>query len=652
MPENFATFGSYLLLKSRATDALGELWRAGEMERTGFKRIVWLRLFNHKGLDRSALESDVAAANQVAALLQGANVARAVTCGVEDGVPFMAWDFVPGQPLDQLLARVASEQFPVAIDNVLLITEKIAAALAAALTVERGGEPLIHGFLTPGMVMVGNDGEAAVSGFGLTRGLLANLDRLEVQALAAPYLAPEVLSTANASRRSDVYSLGAILYHLLCGQALPADPRLRGDALSAPQLAHDEGPVPDDVAAILRKALATRPEERFSSAVDFKRELEKLLYGGAYSPTTFNLALFMDRLYRQEIEEEDRELQREKSLDVTPYYKPPKGANEVSAAVAEVARPSRVPLLVAAAAVVVLGGVVLFLLFGRPAPPAVDEAAQKQMFTELVQSEVARQLAEREAQLRQELEAEKGKTAEVRAQLDKLQKAAAAGAQRLSADEQARLEEAKRLLAAREAEERRREEELAKVRQQRAEAQAAAIRPTPPPAAVATAVPSPAPTSAPVVAAVEPTAAPLAAVSTAVPTPRPVATAVPAPAATAAAGIGLGGAAVQEGDYVDFTQLDTQPEILTRENVVLPRTVQRMGQGSGTVIVKALVNHRGVVEQVEVLRGFPITRYGIDEACVEAVKKYRFKPATKNGVRVKTHTTVTLPIDLSKVVTR
>lgn len=645
MAESFATFGSYLLLKGRATDALGELWRAGEMERTGFKRIAWVRLFNHRGLDRSALESDVGVANQVAAHLKGSNVARSVTCGVEDGVPYMAWDFVPGQPLDQLLARVAAEQFPVAIDNALLITEKISAALAAGLTVERGGEPLIHGFLTPGMVMVGNDGEAVVAGFGLMRGLLANLDRVEVQAMAAPYLAPEVLNTASASRRSDVYSLGAILYHLLCGQALPTDPDQRGEALTAPQLALDEGPVPDDVLAILRKALASRPEERFSSAVDFKRDLEKLLYGGAYSPTTFNLALFMDRLYRQDIEDEDRELQREKSLDVTPYYKPPKGVGEVPAAVAEMAKPSRMPLLVAAGAVVVLGAVVLFLLFGRQAPPTVDEAAQKQMFTELVQSEVARQLAEREAQLRQELEAEKEKTAEVRQQLDKLQKAASTGAQRLSAEEQARLEEARRLLAAREAEERRREEELAKVQQQRAEAQAAAVRPTPQPTAVAERVPTAAPAQSTVVAAaLEPTAVPVVPVATVAPTPEPAS----APVA-AAPGIGLGGADVREGDFVDYTQLDTPPEILVKESVVLPRTVQRIGQGSGTVILKALVNHQGAVEQVEVLRGFPVPRYGIDEACIEAVKKYRFKPATKNGLRVKTHTTVTLPIDLSRV---
>lgn len=643
MAENLTTFGSYLLLKRRATDALGELWRAGEMERAGFKRIVWLRLFNQRGLDRPALESDVGVANQVAAQLKGSNVARSAAFGVEDGVPYMAWDFVPGQPLDQLLARVASEQFPVAIDNALLITEKISAALAAGLTVERSGEPLIHGFLIPSMVMVGNDGEAAVAGFGLMRGLLANLDRVEVQALAAPYLAPEVLATASASRRSDVYSLGAILYHLLCGHALPADPGQRGEALKAPQLALDEGPVPEDVLAILRKALAARPEERFSSAVDFKRDLEKLLYGGAYSPTTFNLALFMDRLYRQEIEDEDRELQREKSLDVTPYYKPPKGAADVPATVAEIAKPSRLPLFVAAGAVVVLGGVVLFLLFGRPAPQPIDEAAQKQMFSELVGVEVARQLAEREAKLRQELEAEREKTAEVRAQLEKLQRAASQGTQRLSSEEQARLEEAKRLLAAREAEERRREEELAKLQQQRAEAQAAAARPTPQPTAAVERVPTLAPAQPTVVAAaVEPTA---------VPAPPAATVAVPgepASALPAAPGIGLGSAAVREGDFVDLTQVDSPPVVLVKEDVILPRTVQRLGAATGTVILQALVNHQGTVEKVEVLRGFPVPRSGVDEACVEAVKKYRFKPGMKHGVRIKTYATVTLHIDLSK----
>ncbi len=76
------------------------------------------------------------------------------------------------------MARAAEEQFPIAIDNALLIVEKLAAALAAAAAVEVQGEPLVHGFLVPSLVMVGNDGEAMVAGFGLSRGLRANLDRV------------------------------------------------------------------------------------------------------------------------------------------------------------------------------------------------------------------------------------------------------------------------------------------------------------------------------------------------------------------------------------------------------------------------------------------------------------------------------------------
>ena len=142
MAATYTSFGSYLLLKQRSQDGLGSLWRAGEVERLGFKRVVWLRRFDQVGLDRTALSADSQVVNQLAQGFRATNVVRNAGFGVEGGVPYLAWDYVPAQPLDQLLARVAQEQFPVAIDNALLIAEKLAAALAAALAVEGRGEPL------------------------------------------------------------------------------------------------------------------------------------------------------------------------------------------------------------------------------------------------------------------------------------------------------------------------------------------------------------------------------------------------------------------------------------------------------------------------------------------------------------------------------
>jgi TonB family protein len=645
MSATYTTFGNYLLLKERSRDGLGSLWRAGEMEKSGYKRVVWLRRLDRQDLNRTALAAEVGVVGQLAASFKATNVARNTVAGTEGGVPFLAWDYVPAQPLDQLLTRVTQEQFPVAIDNALLITEKLAAALAAALAVEVRGEPLVHGFLIPQLVLVGNDGEAVVAGLGLGRGLLGNLDRPDVQQMAAPYLAPEVLASATASRRSDVYSLGAILFELLCGTHLPVDPDARPAALEAPQLSHEEGPVPQDVLAVLRKALAPKTDDRYPSAAEFKRELEKLLYGGAYSPTTFNLALFMDRLYRHEIEEEDRELQREKEIDVASYYQAPRTARETPGAAAAAATPvpaSRTGLFVGIGVAVVALAVVGYFLLSRPSSkPAFDEAAQRALVQQMVQEE----LAKKEAELRGELEKEKAKTAEMQQQLDEQQKAAATGKAKVSPDEQARLEQKRRELAAQLAEQKKKEEDLAKIQRQKAEAVVPSPVPSPTSGTTRLAVGGP--------VAAQPT---MTAMSSAAPTKTaegaPPASS-PGPAAAAPAEVPAASTprevTVHEGDLVDFSQVDLPPAVLTEEKPVLPRAaLLSTTTQEGVIILRALVDERGTVDDVQVLRGFPAQKLGIDEACVDAVKQNHYRPATKDGVRVKTWITVTYRVDLRK----
>lgn len=642
MADSYTTFGNFLLLKERAKGGMGTLWRAGEMERTGFKRIVWLRRFDQMGLDRNLMSADFAMANQVAQTLKASNIVRNASFGREKGVPYLAWDYVPSQPLDQLLDRVAHEQFPIAIDNALLVAEKIAAALASALAVEVGGEPLHHGFLLPHMVMIGNDGEAMVGGFGLAKGFLGNLSKVPaLKDAAAPYLAPEVLSGQPANRKTDVYSVGAILFQLLTGNPLPADPAARGAALNAPQLAFDEGAVPADVLAILRKSLAARPEERFASAADFKRELEKLLYGGAYSPTTFNLALFMDRLYRNDIEQEDRELQKERSLDVAAYYQAPKPAGVEAPATVVVEQPasSRTGLYVAIGAVAVLAVVVGILLL-RPTPQAGIDS-------ESLRNEVKRQLDAYNQQieaLKREADAERVKAAELQKQLEDSRKGA--GPKKLTAEEEAKIQAD---IKAREEADRKRREQLAAIEAQAKQLEAkvaapaaAAAAPTPVPVVP---TPAPQPTAAPVATAPAP-AATVAPPPTSVPqaTAAPVAAAPTLAPVQAPAGIGLGGG-LKENDLVDATLVDVLPQVLQEVKPTLPRAFQMSRQQlQGVVILKALVNSKGLVEDVQVLRAFQGPKLGIDDACIDAARQYRFKPAAKGGVKVKTWATITMPV--------
>ena len=637
MADTYASFGRFLLLKQRTQDGLGTLWRAGEMEHSSFRRIAWLRRFDQAGLNRTALVAEAATANQVAQVLKASNIVRNSVFGSEDGVPYLAWDYVPAQPLDQLMARAATEQFPIAIDNALLIGEKLTAALAAAGAVEVQGETLIHGFLVPQLVMVGNDGEALVAGFGLARGLRSNLDRVAVKRSAAPYLAPEVLAGGPATRRSDVYSLGAILFQLLSGTALPEDPAARAAALEHPALAFEEGPVPADVLAILAKTLAPKPDDRFPAAAEFKRELEKLLYGGSYSPTTFNLALFMDRLYRNEIEADDRDVQHERALDVAAHYQPPKPEEPPASA----PPPRRTGMLAAMiGGAVVLLGVIGYLVTSRPsAPPAVDQDAQKKMLQELVNTQVAQALKEKEDQLRQELEAERAKTEELRKQLAAPKQGPAA--KPVSPAEQQRLQQE---LAAREAEQKSKEAELARVKQQqeaeaakaRQQQQAAAARLALQPTAVPTAPATPTAAPAPLAPAA---AAPRSEIASAAPTARPAAT---TPEMAIGAGLGSG---VRAGDLVDFAQVDVPPRNLVETKVTLPRNmVFSRAPVDGYVILKVLVDEKGGVDEAQVLRGLQPPRPDIVNACIEAAKRNRYRPAMKDGKPVKTWITVTYHI--------
>jgi protein TonB len=107
------------------------------------------------------------------------------------------------------------------------------------------------------------------------------------------------------------------------------------------------------------------------------------------------------------------------------------------------------------------------------------------------------------------------------------------------------------------------------------------------------------------------------------------------------------GTAVAEGDVVEFTQVDAPPEVLTKGKVVVPRAAAiTRASVSGNVILKVLVNEKGGVDDVAVLRGFSPPRPGVDAACIEAVKQNRYKPAMKNGQKVKTWITVIFQITI------
>jgi serine/threonine-protein kinase len=615
MAEGYRTFGSYILFQKYTSDALGHLYRAGEFDSSGVKRTVFLRIFDGPHLPIADLTAAFADGQRVAEVLIAANVPTGATFFTHRGVPAMACDYKPAQPLGLVLSKTDIEGFPVPVDNALLVLEKLSLALSAALAVDIGGSPLVHGFLHPALILITTDGEALLTGFGFADRLLAVLDHARVAEAVQPYLAPEVLVSRVPDKRADVYSLGAILVELLSGQPLPADPMQRIDVLDRIQLAYEERVIPDDIRGLLARAIAARPEERFSSAADFKKELDRLLYGGVYSPTTFNLALFMDRLFRSEIEAEEQERVEEESLDISPYLAPePLPEPELAEPEPPSDRPRRAPWIsggivaaaIAAAAIIGISTIELPPSGPeRPPTPTAEELEaerqqQNRQLEELVQQMVQEKMAEREKEIREELLARQTRIDELQRQLRESERHAKD--RQLSQEEEKQRIALEQEIAAEEEAQRRREADL-EAERQRLLAQEPTATPT-----------AEKPTQTPVAAAVV----------TKKPTPEP-------PTATATA-------VIIENTFFEPSEVDTMPVVLKEEPVAWPRQALH-SRRQGLVIVQATVNSSGRVEDVKVLRA-DHEGFGIPQAVVEAVRRYRFKPATKNGVAIKSHATV------------
>jgi hypothetical protein len=135
------------------------------------------------------------------------NVCRVYDIGEAEGIPFISMEYVDGEDLASLLRRIG--RLP--RDKGIEIARQLCAGLAAAHI--RG---VLHRDLKPANVMIDGRGQVRITDFGLA-GLVGQVARREIRAGTPRYMAPEQLAGLSVSERSDIYSLGLVLYELFTG---------------------------------------------------------------------------------------------------------------------------------------------------------------------------------------------------------------------------------------------------------------------------------------------------------------------------------------------------------------------------------------------------------------------------------------------------
>jgi eukaryotic-like serine/threonine-protein kinase len=227
---------------------------------------------------------------QAAANLSHPNIVPVFDWGEDNGTYFIVMELIDGTSLDHDL-RGSRTLSPA---RSAVIAAQVASALGYA---HRSG--VVHRDVKPGNILITGDGQVKVTDFGIAQAVSSEDQFAEAGSVmgTATYFSPEQASGAPVDGRSDVYSLGVVLYEMLVGR-----PPFIGDSPVEVSSKHVNDPVPEpsqfnpdvpaDLSAIVMEALAKSPSQRYQSADEFRADLLRFSEGQPVRAAGHEVAFF------------------------------------------------------------------------------------------------------------------------------------------------------------------------------------------------------------------------------------------------------------------------------------------------------------------------------------------------------------------------
>jgi len=260
--------GRYNIIRQLGEGGMGEVYlaRDRELDRDVALKVIRLDVVSYPGiLDRFKREI------QLASNITHKNVLRVYDLGEAGGVKFLTMQYVDGQDLESLMHAEGRLALPKAIDIFRQICEGLQAAH------EMG---VIHRDLKPQNILIDGRGRVAIGDFGLAKSLdLASLTEAGKVIGTPHYMSPEQVKGTALDQRSDLYSLGIILYEMLTG-TVPFTGSSAYEVMiqrtqRTPRPASDHNPkIPPYLLKILDRCLQPAPKLRYSSAAEILLDLD------------------------------------------------------------------------------------------------------------------------------------------------------------------------------------------------------------------------------------------------------------------------------------------------------------------------------------------------------------------------------------------
>jgi len=255
------------------------------------------------------IENFIGEAKLVADLIH-TNIVQTYHLGEVKAMYFIAMELIRGVNLEQFTQQLHDRNRVLPRELAVFITSRVARGLAYAhAKTDKDGKTLgiVHRDVSLKNIMIAFEGDVKLTDFGIAKakGFITDNEG-EVVAGKADYMSPEQADFKITDKRSDIFSTGVVLAHLLLGRNIfkadsPEESRQRILHLAIPDFRQLDSRIDDPLNDILQKCLARDLNVRYASADELMTALEYYIYHAGYGPTNETLGKFSRELFGQHV---------------------------------------------------------------------------------------------------------------------------------------------------------------------------------------------------------------------------------------------------------------------------------------------------------------------------------------------------------------
>lgn len=282
------SLGRYRIVAELARGGMGVVYLALVRGPGSFNKLLVLKELKPELLEDPGVLAMFLEEARLAACLSHANVVQTIEAGSDGDRHYIAMEYLSGQPLHRLVGRAQKRGVPLPVElQCGILCEALEGLAYAHTATDYDGRPLgiVHRDVSPHNIFIGYDGQTKVLDFGIAKAMNSSVEtRTGVLKGKVAYMAPEQAAGGNVDARADLFAVGVMLYEAATGRRFWADGGGDGRILRA--LILGEWPlarpgaldgVPLPLRAVIEKATALAPEQRYESAAAMLWDLRAAL---------------------------------------------------------------------------------------------------------------------------------------------------------------------------------------------------------------------------------------------------------------------------------------------------------------------------------------------------------------------------------------